>query len=50
MSKRNRVDQKLETKYKAWVELENGKCNKEVTQSFGIPSNTLSEASNGEKA
>ena len=35
MSKRNQVDQKLETKYKALVELENGKRNKEVAQSFG---------------
>ena len=42
MSKRHRVDQKLETKYKALVELEKGKSNKEVAQSFGIPPNTLS--------
>ena len=42
MSKRYRVDQKLETKYKALVELEKGKSNKEVAQSFGIPPNTLS--------
>ena len=42
MSKRHRVDQKLETKYKALVELEKGKSNKEVAQSFGITPNTLS--------
>ena len=42
MSKRHRVDQKLETKYKALVELEKGKSNKEVAKSFGIPPNTLS--------
>ena len=42
MSKRHRVDKKLETKYKALVELAKGKSNKEVAQSFSIPPNTLS--------
>ena len=43
MSKRHRVDQKLETKYKALVELEKGKSNKEVAQSFGISSELFEE-------
>ena len=42
MAKRLHIDQKLETKYKALLELEKGKSNKEVAQSFGIPPNTLS--------
>ena len=42
MSKRHRVYQKLETKYKALVELDKGKSNKEVAQSFGILPNTIS--------
>ena len=41
MAKRLHVDKNLETKYKA-LELEKGKSNKEVAQSFGIPPNTLS--------
>ena len=32
----------LEIKYKALLELEKGKSNKEVTKSFGVPANTFS--------
>ena len=42
MAKRLHIDQKPETKCKALLELEKGKSNKEVAQSFGIPPNTLS--------
>jgi len=42
MAKRLHVDKNLETKYKALLELEKGKSNKEMAQSFGIPPNTLS--------
>ena len=42
MAKRLHVEQKLETKYKALLELEKGKSNKEVAEFFSIPPNTLS--------
>ena len=35
-------EHKLEIKYKALLELEKGKSNKEVAKSFGVPANTLS--------
>ena len=37
-----RKDVSLKTKYEALIELENGKTNKEVSESFGIPQNTVS--------
>ena len=37
-----RKDVSLKTKYEALIELENGKTNKEVAESFGIPQNTVS--------
>ena len=41
-AKRKRKDVSLKTKYEALIELENGKTNKEVAESFGIPQNTVS--------
>ena len=42
MGKRKRDDRTLEIKYKALVELEKGKTNKDVAKLFDIPPNTLS--------
>ena len=42
MGKRLHKEQNLELKYKAWLDLEKGKTNKEVAQLFGVPANTLS--------
>ena len=39
MAKRLHKEQKLEIKYKALLELEKGKSNKEVAKSFGVPAN-----------
>ena len=36
------LEHKLEIKYKALLELEKGKSNKEVAKSFAVPANTLS--------
>ena len=46
MAKRLHKEQKLELKYKALLELEKGKTNKEVAQLFGVPANTLSTCKN----
>ena len=42
MAKRLHKEHNLEIKYKALLELEKGKSNKEVAKSFGVPANTLS--------
>ena len=42
MAKRLHKEQNLELKYKALLELEKGKTNKEVAQLFSVPANTLS--------
>ena len=42
MAKRLHKEHKLEIKYKALLELEKDKSNKEVAKSFGVPANTLS--------
>ena len=42
MAKRLRKEHKFEIKYKALLELEKGKSNKEVGKPFGVPANTLS--------
>ena len=42
MVKRLHKEQKLELKYKALLELEKDKTNKEGAQLFGVPANTLS--------
>ena len=42
MGKRKHDDRTLEIKYKALVELEKGKTNKDVAKLFDIPPNTLS--------
>ena len=42
MGKRLHKEQNLELKYKALLDLEKGKTNKEVAQLFGVPANTLS--------
>ena len=42
MAKRLHKEHKLEIKYKALLELEKGKSNKEVAKLFGVPANTLS--------
>ena len=42
MGKRKHDGRTLETKYKALVELEKGKTNKDVAKLFDIPANTLS--------
>ena len=42
MAKIFHKEQNLELKYKALLELEKGKTNKEVAQLFGVPANTLS--------
>ena len=41
MAKRQHTEKKLETKYKALVELDKGKSNKDVGKLFDIPPNTL---------
>ena len=41
-TKRLHKEQNLELKYKALLELEKGKTNKEVAQLFGVPENTVS--------
>ena len=41
MAKRLHKEQILELKYKALMQLEKGKTNKEVAQLFGVPANTL---------
>ena len=42
MPKRKHTEINLEQKYKALLELDKGKSNKDVALSFGIPPNTLS--------
>ena len=42
MPKRKDTEINLEQKYKALLELDKGKSNKDVPLSFGIPPNTLS--------
>ena len=42
MAKRLHKEHKLEIKYKALLELEKGKSNREVAKSFGVPAKTLS--------
>ena len=42
MAKSIHKEQNLELIYKALLELEKGKTNKEVAQLFGVPANTLS--------
>ena len=41
MAKRLHKEQNLELKYKALLDLEKGKSNKELAQLFGVQANTL---------
>ena len=50
MAKRLHKEHKLEIKYKALLELQKSKSNKEVAKSFGVLANTLSTRNKKDKA